>query len=102
MKICLISRIFFSSKQSFGKAVKKVKRVLPKDLNKKKIVIQTLAQSVGILPKDSHQRVSRKLSTNIKDTIVLFYCLDNEIQLLSKTIIVEQHIKNGFFFCTNL
>ncbi|CAF3420657.1 unnamed protein product [Rotaria socialis] len=71
------SKIFFSSRQSFGKAVKKVKRVLPKDLNKKKIVSQALAQSVGILPKDSHQRVSRKLSTKIKDTVVLFYCRDD-------------------------
>ena len=54
-----------------------MKRVPPKDLNKKKIVIQTLTQSVGILPKASHQRVSRKLSTKIKDTVVLFYCRDD-------------------------
>jgi len=57
--------------------MKKVKRVLPKDSSKKKTVIRALAQTVGLLPLDTHQRVTRKLPTQVKDDIVLFYCRDD-------------------------
>jgi uncharacterized protein (DUF2461 family) len=74
-----ICRNAFSSKQSFGKAVKKAKRGLPKDLNQKKVVVRNLAQAVGIIPRDSHQRTARKLSSQIKNSIsiISFYCRDD-------------------------
>ena len=49
----------FSTRQSFGKAIKKAKYALPKDFNRRKKVIQALAQAVGIVPQNNHQRTTR-------------------------------------------
>ncbi|CAF5193271.1 unnamed protein product, partial [Rotaria magnacalcarata] len=43
------SNASFGSKQSLGKSVKKVKKNLPQDPAKQKLVIQAIAQSIGLL-----------------------------------------------------
>ena len=67
----------FSTRQSFGKAIKKAKRTLPKDFNRRKKVIQVLAQAVGVVPQNNHQRTTRQLSSNMKSHIISFYCSDD-------------------------
>jgi hypothetical protein len=83
----------FGSKQSFGKAVKKVTRCLPQDPSKKKLVIQAIAQSIGLIDPPLHKRITRKVSRQLMDDIVEFYCRDDiSYQLPGKrdTIVVRQ------------
>ena len=44
---------------------------------KKELVIRAVAQVVGIVPQNNHQRTTRQLSSNIKSDIISFYCRDN-------------------------
>ncbi|CAF1442411.1 unnamed protein product [Rotaria sordida] len=84
----------FLSKQSFGKALKKAKCALPKDFNKKKVIARALAQAVGIVPRNNHQRTTRQLSSKIKNSIILFYGRDDiSYQMPGKrdTIIVNDN-----------
>jgi hypothetical protein len=89
----------FSSKPSHtthtvAKATKKVKQTLPKDPVKKKLVIQAIAQSVGLLPVSSYQRVTRTLPVNDKKFILDFYENDNiSYQMPGKrdTVVVKQY-----------
>lgn len=67
----------FSSKQTLGKAVKKVTRCLPQDPSKKRIVIQTIAQSLGLISQSHHKRSTRQLSLKVKDDVIKFYCRDD-------------------------
>ena len=67
----------FSTRQSFGKAIKKAKHALPKDFNRRKKVIQALTQAVGIVPQNNHQRTTRQLSSNMKSDIISFYYRDD-------------------------
>jgi hypothetical protein len=84
----------FGSKQSLGKAVKKVTRCLPQDPSKKKLVIQAIAQSIGLMSQPLHKRTTRQLSLKLKDDIVKFYCRDDiSYQMPGKrdTIVVRQN-----------
>ncbi|CAF1292332.1 unnamed protein product [Adineta steineri] len=84
----------FSSKQSLGKALKKVTKVLPRDIGKKKLVIRSLAQTIGILPRHTHQRITRKISTETQDNITAFYCRDDvSYQMPGKrdTIVIKEN-----------
>ncbi|CAF4866414.1 unnamed protein product, partial [Rotaria magnacalcarata] len=71
------SNASFGSKQSLGKSVKKVKKNLPQDPAKQKLVIQAIAQSIGLLGPSLHKRNTRHLSCKLKDDIVKFYCRDD-------------------------
>lgn len=67
----------FKSRQSFGKALKKVNSSLPQCDKKKKVVIQHLAQSVGLIPKPTHQRSTIQLGDKLKTDIYNFYVRDD-------------------------
>ena len=43
-------------KQSIGKAVKKVDKVLPKSPSKKKVIVTALAESMGLISKEKNKR----------------------------------------------
>ena len=76
--------------------MKKATRVLPKDSNKRKLVIRALAQTAGLLPHDTHQRATRVLPTKIKNDIILFYDRDDiSYQMPGKrdTIVVNENRK---------
>ena len=84
----------FGSKQNFGKTMKKVTRCLPQDPSKKKLVIQAIAQSIGLIDLASHERTTCRLSRQLKDAIVEFYCRDDiSYQMPGKrdTIVVRQN-----------
>ena len=84
----------FGSKQSLGKAVKKVTRCFPQDPSKKKLVIQAIAQSIGLIDLASHELATHRLSRQLKDAIVELYCRDDiSYQMPGKrdTIIVRQN-----------
>ncbi|CAF2753831.1 unnamed protein product [Rotaria sp. Silwood2] len=49
-----MSKNGFSTRQPFGKAMKKAKRALPKDLDRKTMVVRALAQAVGIVPQNDY------------------------------------------------
>ncbi|CAF5120222.1 unnamed protein product [Rotaria magnacalcarata] len=88
------SNASFGSKQSLGKSVKKVKKNLPQDPAKQKLVIQAIAQSIGLLGPSLHKRNTRNLSCKLKDDIVKFYCRDDiSYQMPGKrdTIVVRQN-----------
>ncbi|CAF1275201.1 unnamed protein product [Rotaria sordida] len=79
--------------QTVAKATKKVKQILPKDPNKKKLVIQAMAQSVGLLPIPTAPRVSRSLPLAVKNAILHFYERDDiSYQMPGKrdTIVVKE------------
>lgn len=84
----------FKSRQSFGKVLKKVNSSLPQCENKKTAIIEHLAQSVGLIPKRTHERSSLQISDKIKDHIYNFYIRDDvSYQLPGKrdTIVVKQN-----------
>ncbi|CAF1367234.1 unnamed protein product [Didymodactylos carnosus] len=85
----------FKSRQSFGKSLKKLTSVLSKCDLKKKAVVRHLAQKYGLLPKDTHQRTSLKLSDKLKKDIHQFYIRDDiSIQLPDKcdTVILKDEL----------
>jgi len=51
----------YKSRQSFGKAVKRVEHALPKDTNKRVVIVRHLAESLDIVPKvtNKHERQQR-------------------------------------------
>jgi hypothetical protein len=63
----------FKSRQSFGKALKKVNSSLPKCDVKKKVIIQHLAQSVGLIPKPTHKRTALQVADKLKNDVHNFY-----------------------------
>jgi hypothetical protein len=73
----LFSRKSAPTVQTVAKAAKKVKQILPKDPNKKKLVIQAMAQSVGLLPIPMAPRVSRSLPLAVKKAILHYYERDD-------------------------
>ncbi|CAF4086687.1 unnamed protein product [Adineta steineri] len=84
----------FSSKQILSKAIRKVTRCLPQDPSKKKIVIQTIAQSLGLISQSHHKRSTRQVSLKVKDDIIKFYCRDDiSYQMPGKrdTIVVREN-----------
>ncbi len=73
---------------------RKVKKILPKDPVKQKLVITAMAESVGLLPKPAHQRVSRTVPLKIQKAILAFYERDDiSYQMPGKrdTVIVKQY-----------
>ena len=48
-----------------------------KTSTEEKTVIQALAQAVGIVPQNNHQRTTRQLSSNMKSDIISFYYRDD-------------------------
>ena len=95
-KVQLISKSTsnsFKSRQSFGKAFKKVKNSLPKCDMKKKIIVKHLAESYNLIPKSKHQRISLKLADKLKNDVYNFYIRDDiSYQLPGKkdTIVVKE------------
>lgn len=74
--------------------MKKVTRCLSQDPSKQKLVIQAIAQSIGLIDKPSHERTTRRLSRQLTDAIVEFYCRDDiSYQMPGKqdTIVVRQN-----------
>ncbi|CAF4522087.1 unnamed protein product, partial [Didymodactylos carnosus] len=83
----------FKSHQSFGKALKKVTSSLPKCDLKKKVVIQHVAQSLGLIPKSMHKRTALQLADKLKNDVHNFYLRDDvSYQLPGKkdTIVVKE------------
>ena len=83
----------FKSRQSFGKALKKVNSSLPKCDVKKKAIVQHLAQTVGLIPKPTHQRTALQLDDKLKNDVHNFYLRDDiSYQLPGKrdTVVVKQ------------
>lgn len=90
----IVSRRSYGSKQCLSKAVKKVTKYLPNDKTKKKLVVQAIAESIGLFPQSSHKRTSRQLSAKLKDEVVSFYCRDDvSYQMPGKrdTIVVREN-----------
>ncbi|CAF0766506.1 unnamed protein product [Rotaria sordida] len=69
----------YKSRQSFGKAVKRVLQSLPKDINRCVSVIHHIAQEFNIIPKTTshHQREQRSLSIELKQLVMNFYSRDD-------------------------
>ena len=69
----------YKTRQSFGKAVKRVEHALPKDTNKRVVIVRHLAESLDIVPKvtNKHERQQRQLSATLKEAIVEFYGRDD-------------------------
>ncbi|CAF4536656.1 unnamed protein product [Rotaria sp. Silwood2] len=69
----------YKSRQSFGKAVKRVLQSLPKDINKYVSVVNHIAQEFNIIPKTTshHQREQRSLSIELKQLVMNFYSRDD-------------------------
>ncbi|CAF4752138.1 unnamed protein product, partial [Rotaria sp. Silwood2] len=68
----------YISRQSFGKAVKRVLQSLPKDIHKCVSVVHHIVQEFNIIPKTTshHQREQRSLSIELKQLIMNFYSRD--------------------------
>jgi len=69
----------YKSRQSFGKAVKRVILSLPKDLSKRAVVIHHVAQVLDVIPKATNpqRREQRSLSNELKETVIKFYNRDD-------------------------
>jgi hypothetical protein len=95
-KNCLIKNppaSSFKSRQSFGKALKKINSSLPKCDKKKKVVIQHLAETFGLIPKSKHQRTTVQLADQLKNDVHNFYLRDDiSYQLPGKrdTVVVKE------------
>ncbi|CAF4475344.1 unnamed protein product, partial [Rotaria sp. Silwood2] len=65
--------------QSLGKALKRAVNSLPKDTNKRIMVVQHLAQNLNIISKTTHQhtRQQRSLSIELKELVIQFYQRDD-------------------------
>lgn len=82
----------FKTHQSFSKSLKKVNSSLPQCDNKKKVIVQHLAEKFGLLLKSTHQRTSLRLADKLKDDIHNFYVRnDISYQLPGKrdTVVVK-------------
>lgn len=65
----------YKNRQSFGKAIKRVQKSLPKEPNKCISVVRHIAQTLNIIPKstDVHEREQRQLPTELKQAVIDFY-----------------------------
>ncbi|CAF1234959.1 unnamed protein product [Rotaria sp. Silwood1] len=82
------------SRQSFGKAVKRVLQSLPKDINKCVSVVHHIAQEFNIIPKTTshHQREQRPLSIELKQLVMNFYSRDDiSYQLPAHQLFLIEH-----------
>ncbi|CAF1536035.1 unnamed protein product, partial [Rotaria sp. Silwood1] len=83
----------FKSRQSFGKSLKKVNSSLPKCDKKKKVIIQHLAETFGLIPKSKHQRTTIQLADKLKNDVHNFYLRDDiSYQLPGKrdTVVIKE------------
>ncbi|CAF0830692.1 unnamed protein product [Adineta steineri] len=88
----------YKSRQSFGKAVKRVTESLPKDTNKCISVIRHIAQELNIIPKttSSHKREQRSLPNDLKKLVIEFYHRDDiSYQLPGKRDCISIKDDNG-------
>ncbi|CAF1452033.1 unnamed protein product [Rotaria sordida] len=69
----------YKCRQSLGKALKRAVHSLPKDTNKRMMVVQHLAQNLNIISKTTHQhtRKQRSLSIELKELVIQFYQRDD-------------------------
>lgn len=68
----------FLSKQAKGKALSKIKRVLPANKDKQIELIQKIAEDLNILKLEKeHERVYQSISSEAKKKIYEFYCRDD-------------------------
>ncbi|CAF4853346.1 unnamed protein product, partial [Rotaria sp. Silwood2] len=95
-KKCLVNKpppSSFKSRQSFGKALKKINSSLPKCDKKKKVIIQHLAGTFGLISKSKHQRTTVQLADQLKTDVYNFYLRDDiSYQLPGKkdTIVIKE------------
>jgi hypothetical protein len=71
-----------------------VKNALPKDPTKQKLVVKAIAQSLGILPTSTVQRVTRIFPTDNKKMVLSFYERDDiSYQMPGKrdTVVVKEN-----------
>ncbi|CAF1108331.1 unnamed protein product [Rotaria sp. Silwood1] len=76
-----------------NKALKKVNSSLPKCGLKKKVIIQHIAQSVGLVRKSTHKRTTQQLADKLKNDVHNFYLRDDvSYQLPGKrdTVVVKE------------
>ena len=57
--------------------MKKINSSLPKCNNKKKVIIQHLAETFGLIPKSKHQRTTVQLADKLKNDVHNFYLRDD-------------------------
>ncbi|CAF1513785.1 unnamed protein product [Adineta steineri] len=79
--------------KTVAKATKKVKKSLPKDPAKKQLVIKAIAESAGLLPKQTYPHVTRTLSSTTKNAIIHYYEHDDiSYQMAGKrdTVVVKE------------
>ncbi|CAF3615613.1 unnamed protein product [Rotaria sp. Silwood1] len=84
----------FKSCQSFGKSFKKINVSLPKCDKKKKVIIQHLAQQIGLIPKSKHKRTTAQFTDKVKIDVYNFYIQDDiSYQLPGKkdTVVVKEN-----------
>ncbi|CAF0954428.1 unnamed protein product [Didymodactylos carnosus] len=84
--------VAFKSRQSFGKAIKKVNSALPKCLGKKNVVVQHIAKKLGLIAPSTHERVTAQHPEKLKEAVQKFYVRDDiSYQLPRKrdTIVVK-------------
>ncbi|CAF1567393.1 unnamed protein product [Rotaria magnacalcarata] len=68
----------YKSRQSFGKAVKRTFRSLPKDPSKRVDVIHHIAQVLNVIPATKHhKREQRSLANALKELVIKFYNRDD-------------------------
>ena len=86
----------FKTRQLFGKSLKKVGASLPKCDQKKKVVVQHLAEQFGLISKSKHQRTSLQLADKVKTEVENFYLRDDILyQLPGKRDVVVVKDSNG-------
>ncbi|CAF4575573.1 unnamed protein product, partial [Didymodactylos carnosus] len=61
--------VAFKSRQSFGKAIKKVNSALPKCSGKKKVVVQHIAKKLGLIAPSTHERVAAQHPEKLNEAV---------------------------------
>ncbi|CAF0941642.1 unnamed protein product, partial [Didymodactylos carnosus] len=69
--------VAFKSRQSIGKAIKKVNSALPKCLGKKKVVVQHNAKKLELIAPSMHERVTAQHPGKLKEAVQKFYVRDD-------------------------
>lgn len=69
----------YTNRQTVGKAVQRVLRVLPKDPNKRHHIVHHVAELLDVVskPADKHKREQRSLSKELKAAVIQFYNRDD-------------------------
>ncbi|CAF1395394.1 unnamed protein product, partial [Rotaria sp. Silwood1] len=69
----------YKNRQSFGQAIKRVQKSLPKEPNRRISVVRHIAQTLDIISKttDLHEREQRQLPIELKKAVIDFYNRDD-------------------------